>query len=247
MTYPLTTTEVLAIVPGLTVSTTDNSVASTTLTQLISDKTDEVLNIAFPRGYLDSSLTDHQKDLLSLIAQVRIWKDVATRRISNSDTRIYESYLKFIDILETYLNKALKCLYFNKSWKSNTFSIPSVQIASDTDCCLQFNLPTPSSSTKPTNTIINLWSTQWSAVVYSYVATLKNFPIESDINDLPTKVLNFYTDIVAMIVGSIVVLVHSSEFENVAGSHKYAFYLLDDGLKKLELLRKNQAIYILNI
>lgn len=246
MAYPISTTEALAIVPNLIVSTTDTSVDNTSLTDLILSKTQQVQEVVYPRRYKNnnySSPTDHQKDIINLCSQVKIWNEIIGRRLTNVSENNYLYLNKFLSTLDSYLSKALFCNYFYSSFKTD--KLAQVQLATALECSYNSpSCPTPSTNTKPSSTTIDIWCKQWSSVVYSYAKQLGNFVTPSNINDLPSKVANYYADCVSMIVGSLITIVRSTEYQDPKAMYQNATKLWLDGLQLIENLRLNKVLFI---
>lgn len=248
MTYPISRSEAIAIVSGLEVSITDKSVDATALDSLINTKTNEVIEIFYPTRYKTVNYTipnSHQADIINLCSQVKIWQEIIGRKVSNVNESQYTYLLKFINIIDLYINKALKCNYFWKSFQNNNLS--QVQLATNDVCA--FLLPSgksPSSSTKPIDTIVTIWAKQWSSVIYSYAKSLGNFTTPSDINDLSTSVADYYSRCCSRLVAALIGLVRVSQEENPKSIYLYSKQLWDDGLKLLEDLRLNKVLFTPN-
>lgn len=249
MAYPIDTTEALAILPGVPVSTTDNSVGNTSLTELINSKTEQVQEVLYPRRYKNNnyqSPTNHQKDIINICTQAKVWSEIVGRRLANVNESNYAFMIKFLSTLDLYLSKALFNGYFYASFRTDRLA--QVQLATALEC--SYNVPsmaTPSSSTKPTLDIVNVWCKQWSSVVYSYAKPLGNFATPSNINDLPAKVATYYNDCVSMLVGSLIAIVHSTEYQEPKAMYQFAVQLFNDGLQLLENLRLNKVLFIPNL
>ena len=243
LTFPITTPDILVILPGLEVSTTDSSATTDSWQTSVDDANNKTRTAGETRGCDFTSLTDHQIALFSLIAQFRGFYDVVDKRGFATDPENWELLLGYIEIFRDWLEFSLKVGHFDKSWlrESNETEIPSLQLATaqqSVELVSSFKLAT---NGKPTETKVNDFAKQFSAVVYSYTSRQGCFPIPDNLDDIPATVKNFYVTLVQGFTGSLVTAIRGSLNKPQAKfNYKYAKKRFEDTKKELIKLQTGQ-------
>lgn len=253
MSFPLSRSEAVAIVPNLEVSTTDNSVSATTLDTVIADETTKVKNIANSHGYSYASPTNHQIDLFSFLSQFPIWRNVIKKRIGNNDPALYFKINNILKNIENFFIQSFQYGEFNASWKSKT-EIPSVQLCTELEASYEitsFKL-TPfgtafNVASKPMFESVTIYVKQWSAILYSY-ANQQGLTTPTDLSTIPSELRKFYKKISILGTSIFIFLIHLPSF---GGSNAKDYLVTVDEIwaevqTELELFKTNQKTYLKN-
>lgn len=173
----------------------------------ISDKYSELVEIAERNGYPVSSLTAHQKDVLSLLNQQSPGVKLIFRRASSLHSEIFR-YLKSLPELPKMLQEWFRLGYLSHSWRVNS-TIPQnerVALASVEDCSSLVSDFTTDETSQPSYITIQEWIYQWSAIIYS-LAAKQGYPTPSNTNLLSENATRVYRNLVRTIVAYQIYLV----------------------------------------
>lgn len=222
LTFPITTSDAIVVLPGLEISTTDPSVFNDAVLSIVDDANNKIKTFAESRGCSFNSLTDHQSALFGLIAQLKAFVPIVENRGFASDYKSYVELLNFITEWAEWLEFSLRVGHFDESWLSAN-QIPLVQLATEIESVQKVSSFKVSISSKPNETTIKHFTQGVSAVIYSVASKQGCFPIPSDLDDIPAKVKNFYLKLLQGFVGSLVAAIRGSTYTDNSDSHyKYA-------------------------
>jgi hypothetical protein len=166
----------------------------------ISDKYSELLEIAGRNGYPITSVSTHQKDVLSLLNQQSPAVKLIFRRASSLPSEVF-GYIKGLPDLPKMLQEWFRLGYLSHSWRVNSAILQSqrIALASVEDCSSLISAFTASDKTKPSKTTIEEWVYQWSALVYS-LAAKQGYPTPSNVSLLSPNAVRVYRNLVRTIV-----------------------------------------------
>ena len=232
LTFPITTSGAIVVLPGLEISTTDPSAFDDTVLTIVDDANNKIKTFAEIRGCSFSSLTDHQSALFGLIAQLKAFVSIVENRGFASDYKSYVELLNFVTEWSEWLEFGLRVGHFDQSWLNET-QIPLVQLGTEIECVQKVASFKVSSNSKPSETTVQYFAQGVSAIIYSVASRQGCFPIPSNLNDIPTKVKNFYLKLLQGFVGSLVAAIRGSTYTDNSDSHyKYAKRLFVEAQKE---------------
>lgn len=245
MSFPLTTLEAVSIIPGLDISTTDLSVNTANITNIINAESDIIRGLAFDKGYNYTTPTTHQSEILALVSQFPIWRNIIMKRVGNCDPSGFLEFLDFIDFMGFEIATNFTNKHFDSSWLASA-SIPSVQLATELESASLVPSFTLDITSKPNIVTITNFTKQFSAMVYSFAYTL-GLSTPSDLSLIPVKVRSFYQEVVSYATGSLILAIHSASFgEQAKVMIKYAKKLWLEVSAKLILFRRRR-LYALGL